>query len=52
MYAPSTALLDLGHVELEEAVQPCEEFLAVWLHHTSVTVVLGNQIANVAFRRA
>lgn len=26
---PSTALLDFGHVELEEAVQPCDEFLAV-----------------------
>lgn len=27
--APSTALFDLGNVELEEVVQPCDEFLSV-----------------------
>jgi hypothetical protein len=26
---PSTALLDLGDVQLEEVVQPCDEFLSV-----------------------
>lgn len=26
---PSTTLLNLGNVELEEAVQPCNEFLSV-----------------------
>lgn len=29
IHSPSTALLDLGHVQLEEAVQPIEELLSV-----------------------
>lgn len=28
-YVPSSTLLDLGHIELKEAVQPCEEFLTI-----------------------
>lgn len=36
MYAPSTTLLNLGHVELEETIQPCDEFLAARLRGSSV----------------
>lgn len=28
-YVPSSTLLDLGHIELQEAVQPCQEFLTI-----------------------
>lgn len=31
-YVPSSTLLDLGHVELQEAVQPCQEFLTTMSH--------------------
>lgn len=37
VYAPSTTLLNLGHVELEEAVEPCDEFLAARLRRWSVS---------------
>ena len=28
--SPSAALLDLGHVELQQAVKPCQQFLSVF----------------------
>lgn len=31
-YVPSSTLLDLGHIELQEAVQPCQEFLTIRSH--------------------
>lgn len=37
VYAPSTTLLNLGHVELEEAVEPRDEFLAARLRRWSVS---------------
>lgn len=37
LYAPSSTLLNLGHVELEEAVHPCQEFLTVRLRQTSAS---------------
>lgn len=38
VYAPSTTLLNLGHVELEEAVEPCDEFLTARVQRWSVSV--------------
>lgn len=38
VYAPSSTLLNLGHVELEEAVEPCDEFLTARLRRLSVSV--------------
>lgn len=36
---PSTALFDFGHVQLEKAVQPCQQFLPATSDQPSVMAV-------------
>ena len=44
MFLPSTALLDLGNIELKQAVQPVEEFLPAQLRQNEA---LSGQILDL-----